>query len=758
MPYDINSQQVDIENLFKQNANDLSSIKELYRKLKDLEEKISQIKYIDSKLADKIKKDYESLKKIILDENIQAKLTNDIVKINNDIVKINNDNDKVSSQLDTKVNRNFKCSELGMTTDDIDKTNFSKLCNAINNGTSIYVDNNYTINVDTTFNLSNNLIINSNLNELNFIGNSDVIFNITSDIDLINIDNVKIKCNNKIIFYNDSITYKLNRVEICNNHFSDNTILFKLNEVTGSFNSKINLFNFNNNTLENINITEFSNISTRGFINIINVPFEKINLNNNIIHNSKILPFYLSVDDDNNYRDVLGLSVLPLLEKRKYVSCSNNTFKNDDKFYNDRIYSTWSNVYYGLIMVECYVIDFKNNTVENVISKNTSTSQVSTNYIYSNSYQTNVEENNIKNVYSDKSVALNYLIKTKAGFNIYYNNNKFDFNNCTSPLIFLDCDSKNSYLKWTISNNEIKCNNLTFEQEQITSEYFELLNNNINCETIDLGFHVGTSPVINNTIKRKYKFNGNIIKANSTPINSFEFLKFGYNASNYDTIKGSYLYVENNFFDMPNFFNDTSGGWQSPRFEVFKVVNNVFPKRPIFRYNQSGFIYDGNKYIDTSSIAGNLSCCSFYGDSSITETFNVLTNSFTASVGDLTGIERQTDYLKDTHAQLITFECNITCLDGTQYSNVVTIAFDILNNLIYDYNNNTTTDITNYVTSAISINFTKPSNPIKFKLYKKTSSYFQVIIDSTSLNTYITTVNLKYNVKHILHENIIPIS
>ena len=84
-----NNFQIDIDNLFKQNVNDLSSIKELYRKLKEVEEKISQIKYIDSNLANKLKKDYESLKRIILDENIQAKLTNDIETIN--------------SQLDTKV-------------------------------------------------------------------------------------------------------------------------------------------------------------------------------------------------------------------------------------------------------------------------------------------------------------------------------------------------------------------------------------------------------------------------------------------------------------------------------------------------------------------------------------------------------------------------------------------------------------------------------------------------------------------------------
>ena len=78
MPIDINKHEVDIDNLKEQNENDLISIKELYRKIEEMEEKITQIKYIDSKLADKLKKDYESLKRVILNENIQAKLTNDI--------------------------------------------------------------------------------------------------------------------------------------------------------------------------------------------------------------------------------------------------------------------------------------------------------------------------------------------------------------------------------------------------------------------------------------------------------------------------------------------------------------------------------------------------------------------------------------------------------------------------------------------------------------------------------------------------------
>ena len=79
---DINKHEIDIDTLFKQNVNDLSAIKELYRKLKEVEEKISHIKYIDSTLANKLKKEYEKLKKIILDENVQAKLANDIETIN----------------------------------------------------------------------------------------------------------------------------------------------------------------------------------------------------------------------------------------------------------------------------------------------------------------------------------------------------------------------------------------------------------------------------------------------------------------------------------------------------------------------------------------------------------------------------------------------------------------------------------------------------------------------------------------------------
>ena len=72
MSIDINKHEVDIDTLFKQNELDLSSIKELYRKIDEIEEKIRQKNITDSALNDMFKKEIESLKKLIQSENTQT--------------------------------------------------------------------------------------------------------------------------------------------------------------------------------------------------------------------------------------------------------------------------------------------------------------------------------------------------------------------------------------------------------------------------------------------------------------------------------------------------------------------------------------------------------------------------------------------------------------------------------------------------------------------------------------------------------------
>ena len=128
MAIDINKQEVEIDTLFKQNELDLCSIKELYRKLKELEKKITQVKYIDSNLADKLKKDYESLKRIILDENIQIQLSNRI--------------DELNTQLDNMIDGLSKVATSGLYSDLIGKpTKLSEFVNDI----EINVDSSYIL-------------------------------------------------------------------------------------------------------------------------------------------------------------------------------------------------------------------------------------------------------------------------------------------------------------------------------------------------------------------------------------------------------------------------------------------------------------------------------------------------------------------------------------------------------------------------------------------------------------------------------------
>ena len=177
MSIENNKMQVDIENLFKQNVNDLSSIKELYRKLKEVEEKISQIKYIDSTLANKLKKEYEKLKKIILDENVQAKLANDIETINenlsNEIETINVNlsseiesiNTKLTNDIEpinTKLTNDIKTinSQLGnIETLKADKENITELINVLSLGFDNTGNDDITEKLQNIFDTKNNITL-----------------------------------------------------------------------------------------------------------------------------------------------------------------------------------------------------------------------------------------------------------------------------------------------------------------------------------------------------------------------------------------------------------------------------------------------------------------------------------------------------------------------------------------------------------------------------------------------------------------------
>ena len=109
MSIDINKHEIDIDNLKKQNELDLSSIKELYRKLEKMEKKISQINYINDVLGDKFKKELESLKKLVQNETGQpeggqTEMNNQINEINTRLNNLSNIINEIESRVDNNTN------------------------------------------------------------------------------------------------------------------------------------------------------------------------------------------------------------------------------------------------------------------------------------------------------------------------------------------------------------------------------------------------------------------------------------------------------------------------------------------------------------------------------------------------------------------------------------------------------------------------------------------------------------------------------
>ena len=252
MSIDINKHEVDIDTLFKQNELDLCSIKELYRKLKEIEKKITQIKYIDSTLADKLKKDYEKLKRIILDENIQVKLTNDINEINSQLddntqqleniqAKLTNDINEINSQLDNietkigfldklKLKFVYDCKALGGAT-----KNEIAIYNLIFNESTIYIPKGiYEIDSKILIeNLDNKTIIIEDNAIFNVNMNSELMTNDFNVFEFKNCKNIKFfggKCINTNITTNVGYVDKgafvkfinVDTFEVCNT-YAENT-------------------------------------------------------------------------------------------------------------------------------------------------------------------------------------------------------------------------------------------------------------------------------------------------------------------------------------------------------------------------------------------------------------------------------------------------------------------------------------------------------------------------------------------------------
>ena len=109
---DVNIIQQNVKELQDQNAIDFQQWKKLGKDIEKLSEKIKLSDTNLSTLMKKIKNDYESLKRIIIDENVQFELNNKIEDNRNEInKKLNNETfqdkvNEINSELNTKASKN----------------------------------------------------------------------------------------------------------------------------------------------------------------------------------------------------------------------------------------------------------------------------------------------------------------------------------------------------------------------------------------------------------------------------------------------------------------------------------------------------------------------------------------------------------------------------------------------------------------------------------------------------------------------------
>ena len=288
MSIDINKHEVEIDTLFKQNELDLCSIKELYRKLKELEKKISQIKYIDSNLADKLKKDYEKLKRIILDENIQIQLSNRI--------------DELNTQLDNMINGLSEVATSGLYSDLTGvPTKLSEFVNDI----EINVDSSYILPIATSTTLGGikvgaNLSIDSN-------GILSAVIN--------NNDNTNTLDNYSGATLNDKMVAMFNDI---NNNHKNTPMIITLPDGVIEITSNLKAIGWTNKIFIANSYLYYKNCNAIEFVQCMNCNF--------YIHASSTSNLDIT---NGNILGLINPSSVSALTKRGYkiIDCSYNEFK-----------------------------------------------------------------------------------------------------------------------------------------------------------------------------------------------------------------------------------------------------------------------------------------------------------------------------------------------------------------------------------------------------------------------------------------------
>lgn len=191
---DVNKIKQNVKELQAQNAIDFQQWKKLGKDIEKLSQKIKLSDTNLNMLMKKIKNDYEKMKKIIIDENIQVQLNNKIEQNKNEINKkvnietFQNTIDKFNSDLETKASSenlsSLTLSSLGASLDGVtDDSEY--LINSLNSRKEIFIEKTTKISKDiqkitnkTIKGLDNAILIINN-NDCITMGDNSILENLT---------------------------------------------------------------------------------------------------------------------------------------------------------------------------------------------------------------------------------------------------------------------------------------------------------------------------------------------------------------------------------------------------------------------------------------------------------------------------------------------------------------------------------------------------------------------------------------------------
>lgn len=270
------------------------------------------------------------------------------------------DKNEITSGL-AETAKELRLSNYGLTINDTDGSNFSKLCAALDTGKKIIVDNMYNMKIVTPYVLKKDVILYGETPLCGFIFDNPNNSYVFSPIGNLNIKMYQLKISGvtNTLFHNLILTNFIKEVDVSYCDFSGQIAFIRLNIANGDFDQAHGCGDllFKYNKLRDLKISNIDSALVDGFITINNIPFNTFTFNDNNVNNFSSNIIYAGIT--NSYTDTSRLAL-----NRKIINVNRNIVINDDGFYDD----VFIRPYHSLLVAECNTVIYRHNHVEGLKS------------------------------------------------------------------------------------------------------------------------------------------------------------------------------------------------------------------------------------------------------------------------------------------------------------------------------------------------------------------------------------------------------